>query len=60
MVKKILSSIPRQSTSLSPVLVVSHMGYGGAVYGWGRGSWVFSTCVGSSFNIMSDGCLTPR
>jgi hypothetical protein len=27
----------------------SHMGYGAAVYGWGRGSGVFSICMRRSF-----------
>jgi hypothetical protein len=46
-VKKILSSVPRQSTSLrlSPDRGRSHMGFDAAVYEWGRGSRVFSTCV---------------
>jgi hypothetical protein len=46
------SSVPRQSTCLRPGLGRgrSHMGYGAAVYGWGRGSGVFSTCVRRSFS----------
>ncbi|PWZ44985.1 hypothetical protein Zm00014a_037655 [Zea mays] len=27
------------------------MGYDDAMYGWGKGSGVFSACVRSSFNI---------
>jgi hypothetical protein len=34
-VKKILSSVTCQSTGLVPV--ISHVGYGVVVYGWGRG-----------------------
>jgi hypothetical protein len=47
MVKKIPSSVPRQSTGLrlSPGRGRSHMGFDAAVYEWGRGSGVFSTCV---------------
>jgi hypothetical protein len=44
-VKKIPSSVPHQSTGLRLGLGRSHMGYGAAVYGWGKGSRVFSTCV---------------
>jgi hypothetical protein len=46
-VKKIPSFVPRQSTGLrlSPGHDRSHMGFDAAVYGWGRGSGVFSTCV---------------
>jgi hypothetical protein len=41
-VKKIPSSVPRQSTGLrlSPGRGRSHMGFDAAVYGWGRGSGV--------------------
>ena len=51
-VKKIPSFVPRQSTGLrlSPGRGRSHMGYGVVVYGWGRGSGVFSTCVRMSFS----------
>jgi hypothetical protein len=61
-VKKILSSVPRQSTGLrlSPGRGRSHMGFDAAVYGWGRGSGVFSTCARSFLNTMPGGCLTPR
>jgi hypothetical protein len=43
-VKKIPSSVPRQSTGLrlGPDRGRSHMGYGAAVYGWGMGSGVLS------------------
>jgi hypothetical protein len=46
-VKNIPSSVPRQSTGLrlSPGRGRSHMGFDAALYGWGRGSGVFSTCV---------------
>jgi len=39
-VKKVPSSVPHQSTGLrsGPGRGRSHMGYGAAVYGWGRGS----------------------
>jgi hypothetical protein len=49
-VRKILTYVSRQSIGLrlSTVTVVSHMGYGAAMYGWGRDSRVFSTCVRSS------------
>jgi hypothetical protein len=30
-----------QVYGLVPIVVVSHMGYGAAVYGWGRGSGGF-------------------
>jgi len=41
-VKKVPSSVPHQSTGLrsGPGRGRSHMGYGAAVYGWGRGSEV--------------------
>ena len=42
-VEKNPSSAPRQSTGLRPAQ--SHGSCGVAVYGWGRGSRVFSTCV---------------
>jgi hypothetical protein len=42
-VKKISSSIPRQSTGLR--LASSHECCDSAVYGWGRGSEIFSICV---------------
>jgi hypothetical protein len=50
-VKKIPSFVPHQSTGLRPCLGCGrfHMGCGAAVYGWGRGSGVFSTCVRSSY-----------
>jgi hypothetical protein len=50
--KKIPSSVPRQSTDLrlSPGRGRSHMGFDAAVYGWGRGSGVFSTCVRRFFS----------
>jgi hypothetical protein len=39
--------VPRQSKGLKPgpSRGRSHMGYDAAVYGWGRGSVFFSTCV---------------
>ena len=42
-VKKVPSSVPHQSTGLrsGPGRGRSHMGYGAAVYGWGRGSGGF-------------------
>ncbi|TVU10994.1 hypothetical protein EJB05_44552, partial [Eragrostis curvula] len=41
-----------QSTGLrpGPGRWSSHMGYGAAVYGWGKGSGVFSTCVRRDIN----------
>jgi hypothetical protein len=42
-VKKISSYVPRQSTGLRPAS--SHVCCGAAVYGWGRGSEIFSICV---------------
>jgi hypothetical protein len=59
-IKKIPSFVLRQSTGLRsspgrgrcvcPTLSLSHihMGYGAAVYEWGRGLEVFLTCVRSS------------
>jgi hypothetical protein len=35
--------------SLVPITVISHIGYSSAVYGWDRGSVVFSTYVRISF-----------
>ena len=46
--KKIPLSAPRQSTGLRPAQ--SHGSCGAAVYGWGRGSGVFLTCVKRSFS----------
>jgi hypothetical protein len=59
-VKKIPSFVPSQSTGLRLGPGCSHMGYGVAVYGWGKDLGVFLTCVKrSSLNTMSRGCLNP-
>jgi hypothetical protein len=46
-VKKILSPVPHQSIGLRPGCGRSPIGYDADVYGWGRGSGVFSTYVRS-------------
>jgi hypothetical protein len=48
-VKKISLSVPRQSTGLRLGLGRgrSHLGFDATVYGWGKDSGVFSTCVRS-------------
>jgi hypothetical protein len=55
-VKKILSSVSRQSTGLrpGPGHDRSHMCYGAAAYKWGRGLRGFSICVRSSscYNVV--------
>ena len=58
--KNISSPIPLQSTGLRPVPF--HMGCGAAVYRWGRGSEIFSTCVrrSSSYNTMPWGWSCPH
>jgi hypothetical protein len=56
---KIPSSILLQSTGLRPGLGRSHMGYGAAVYGWGRDSGGFSTCVRRSSYFNARGLSYP-
>jgi hypothetical protein len=60
-VKKTPSSVPRQSKGLrlSPGRSRSHMGFDAVVYGWGRGSGVFSTCVKKVFLIQYSGVVLP-
>jgi hypothetical protein len=50
-VKKIPSSAPHQSIGLGPGFGRGrfHMSYGAAMYGLGRGSEIFSTCVRRPF-----------
>jgi hypothetical protein len=40
-----LHDVKIKEGDIVPVAVVCHVGYGAAVYGWGRGSGVFSTYV---------------
>ena len=58
--KKISSPVLLQITGLRPVPF--HMGCGAAVYRWGRGSEIFSTCVrrSSSYNTMPWGWSCPH
>jgi hypothetical protein len=56
--KKILSSVPRQSIGLGPGPGHSHIGYGAVVYGLGSG--VFSTCVKKVFLIQCLGVSYPH
>jgi hypothetical protein len=61
-VKKIHSSVPRQSTGLrlSPGRGRSHMGFDAAVYEWDRGSGGFlDLCENVSFLIQYSGAVLP-